>query len=429
MAARAAQDQRAAVGHADDGVVGSRLDRAVVDQEQVGDLGEPLAGVVVLVRDRLVRDVAAREHERLPQIRHQQVVERRVRQHHPELRRPGRDRRRDRGVRTPRREHDRAHAAREQLLVQGRREDQLARRREARRHQREGLVLAMLARAQLGHRDLVARKASEVEAADALHRHDRAVAQRARCGLERVERVRIHERAAAGPGQRHARAAVRAGVRLGVKTPVRRVVVLGPAGRAHREAGHCGVRPVVGDVAHDREAGAAVGAVGERVAKAPVGGVEQLGEAVGAGGAVGRDRGARLAAGRALPDREAELAELLERLGHHPLDRGERRRLGGQAGEEALDRLARGLDLDHHAARVVQHVAGEPHLVGQPVHVGAEAHALDRPLDPRTDAAHATSSRSTWYALACASWMRGMCSERVITTWSASCSAATRPPS
>ena len=41
----------------------------------------------------------------------------------------------------------------------------------------------------------------------------------------------------------------------------------------------------------------------------------------------------------------------------------------------------------------------------------------------------ATSSRSTWYALACASWIRGMCSEATTITWSASCSAAMRPPS
>ena len=45
-------------------VVGADVDRAVVDQERVGDAGEPLAGVVVAVGDRLVGDVAAGQHER-----------------------------------------------------------------------------------------------------------------------------------------------------------------------------------------------------------------------------------------------------------------------------------------------------------------------------------------------------------------------------
>ena len=117
------------------------------------------------------------------------------------------------------------------------------------------------------------------------------------------------------------------------------------------------------------------------------------------------------------------------RLRDHALDARQRRRLGHQPREEAIDRLGRRLDLDHHAARVVQDMARHAELAGQPVDVRAEADALDGSLDARADAAQATSSRSTWYALAWASWMRGMCSERVTTTCSASRSEATRPPS
>ena len=62
------------------------------------------------------------------------------------------------------------------------------------------------------------------------------------------------------------------------------------AGRAHREPGHRRGRPVVGHAAHDREAGAAIRAVDERVAEAAVGRVPQLGEAVVAGRGVRRDR-------------------------------------------------------------------------------------------------------------------------------------------
>ena len=74
----------------DDGVVGARLDRPVVEQEQVRDVRQPLAGVLVAVRDRLVGDVAAGQHERRAGVGQQQVMERRVGQHHAELRRPRR---------------------------------------------------------------------------------------------------------------------------------------------------------------------------------------------------------------------------------------------------------------------------------------------------------------------------------------------------
>ena len=125
-------------------------------------------------------------------------------------------------------------------------------------------------------------------------------------------------------------------------------------------------------------------------------------------------------------------------LGGDILDHGQRRRLGGQARQERVHRRARALHLGDDAAGVVEDEAGEAELPGQPVDVGAKAHALDGAVHahPRPAAvpdgraqAHPTSSRSAWYALAWASWMRGMCSERVTTTWSASSSAAIRPPS
>ena len=112
----------------------------------------------------------------------------------------------------------------------------------------------------------------------------------------------------------------------------------------------------------------------------------------------GRDRRTRLPAGRALPDREAPLPQLLELLGGHPLDARERRRLERQPREEALHRLGRRLDLDDDAARVVQHVSRHAQLVREPVHVGTKAHALHGALDAGADAAHASSvsSRSRW---------------------------------
>ena len=68
-------------------------------------------------------------------------------------------------------------------------------------------------------------------------------------------------------------------------------------------------------------------------------------------------------------------------------DRRERRRLGRQPRQKALDGVGRALDLEQHPALVVQHEAAEPELGGEPEDVGAEADALDGALDPGADPA------------------------------------------
>ena len=81
-----------------------------------------------------------------------------------------------------------------------------------------------------------------------------------------------------------------------MKAAIGGIVVLRLAGWAHFEARHRGLRAVVGDAARDGEARSAVGAVEERIAVAAVGGIEQLAQTVGAGGRVGGNAGADLAA-------------------------------------------------------------------------------------------------------------------------------------
>ena len=57
----------------------------VVDREEVGDPAEPLAGVSVVVRNRLIGDVRRRHHQRLADVGAEQMVQRRVGQHHAEV--------------------------------------------------------------------------------------------------------------------------------------------------------------------------------------------------------------------------------------------------------------------------------------------------------------------------------------------------------
>ena len=188
-AARAPHDQRAGTAAADRAQRPSRrsgLDRAVVEEEEVGDPAEPLERVVVAVGDRLVGDVAARHHQRHAGVGEQQHVQRRVGEHHAEV---GRDGATDGAT---------GAAGRRRATTIGRSRpvsrlclalvelDQLARGLEVARHQRERLVLAVLARAQRGDRRLVVGAAGEVEAADALDREDSARAQLRRGSGDRV---------------------------------------------------------------------------------------------------------------------------------------------------------------------------------------------------------------------------------------------------
>ncbi len=115
VAARAPQHPVAAQHR----VVGARRDRPVVRQEQVGDPGQPLARVLVAMRDRLVGHVAAGHHQRLADVGQQQVVQRAVREHHPELGGPRGDRRRHPRPGAPRRDHDRPLAPGQQRRLRG----------------------------------------------------------------------------------------------------------------------------------------------------------------------------------------------------------------------------------------------------------------------------------------------------------------------
>ena len=289
------------------------------------------------------------------------MVQRRVGQHHAELaqrrarRRPRRARRGARGASTIGRAGEVSSALGRRVEL-----DQRARLGHAGDHQRERLVLAVLARAQPRDRALVVGAAGEVVAAQPLDGDDRARAQQARRRGHGVlprpaPAPSSSRRAARRPGRRWAGRG--SGGRAGRRTR--------PARGAHREGGHRRLRAVVGDAAHDREARAAVRAVDERVAVAAVGRVEQLGEAVGAGRGVGGDERVGVAAGGAGDDREAALAGGRHARGRHAPTRASG---GARPASAATNRStsARGaLDLDLDPVHVVAHEAGQAVLLGQ----------------------------------------------------------------
>ncbi len=160
-------------------------------------------------------------------------------------------------------------------------------------HDRERLVLAPLPFAQQPHRSVRARIDHQVEAADALDRHDRALADGLACCAERGVTRRRH-----GPGRRpELEVGSTRGARrwLGVEAAIARIVELGPAPIAEREALQGGPRAVVRKRFEDRVSRSTVRAVREGIAVASIRRIEQLAEAVSAGRDVGQDgRGGRV---------------------------------------------------------------------------------------------------------------------------------------
>ena len=88
-------ERSAPARHAHHRVVAGPRDRAVVHQEDVGDLIQPLAGLIVVDGDRLVAAIAAGGDDREGTLGHQQMVQRRIGKHHAQvgrgLRHVGRD--------------------------------------------------------------------------------------------------------------------------------------------------------------------------------------------------------------------------------------------------------------------------------------------------------------------------------------------------
>ena len=298
----------------DDRVVDVPDDRAVVDEEEVGDAAEPRERLALVDADRLVGEVAARRDDREAELAHQQMMQRRIRQHHAEVAGcPAR--------RMPPLIHDASPRARRSSTIGRLRREQAAAPRAARRrtrasnglqrrgHQRERLLLAVLSRAQpLARPRRCAASTIRWKPPSPLTATISPVAI-ARAAAQRAHRPIAASRLSVAVPQLQCRA----------RTPGRRSAGRGSGGRAGssysaRHSGHI-AKPfidvfgaVVGQRFDDAEARPAVRAVGERIAVAAVGRVEDLREAIGQVAMSGRTSAAwspRLARCADLEAREA----------------------------------------------------------------------------------------------------------------------------
>ena len=85
VAAGAAHDRLAAAQHAGNGVVAWPRNRPVVIDKDVGDARQTLVRLLVVRRDRLVAPVSAGCDHRVGELAHQQMVQRRIGQHHADV--------------------------------------------------------------------------------------------------------------------------------------------------------------------------------------------------------------------------------------------------------------------------------------------------------------------------------------------------------
>ena len=399
VAARAANElERAASSaalrlRAEHAVVAADDDIAIVHDEGVGNAFEPGDRLAVAGDQRLAGRIGAGHHQREGLLRvepgaarrtpgrlvEEQVLQRRVRQHRAQ---PGESRRdaaqRVIGRRALAQQHDRPLRRRE-LRAFGRAHFRPGRhRRGIGDHDRERLLLPVLALAQPRDGVLVARVAGEVKAPQTLDRHDLAARKPAYRRGHRIDAVCLSPR---GIEQREPRTADGARVGFRMEAPVNRGAVFGKTLRALREGRHAGERAVVRKAAGDRVARSAVGAVDECVAIPAVGRIEQLAEAVVAHGAVGADRRAREAAA-AVEDRKAVgTGHRGTRADVDAVDARQRRRFVAHAPREELDHRRVPLHFDGDAAGIVAHPARERHFRREPVDERAKAHTLH-------DAAH-----------------------------------------
>ena len=212
-----------------------------------------------------------------------------------------------------------------------------------------------------------------MKAANPFDGHDFAGSQKVNAGGHGVADGNLR---AIGPREPDPRSADRARIGLRVEAPVRGVVVLPLAGRAHGKLRHRGLRPVVGNAPRNGEARPAVGAVQKRVAEAAVRGVEQLPQAIRAGRRIGRNSGAHLACN--LTGNNAKLRP--PGKGQFPhrdrVDARQRRRLGAQAAEKGLHALLRSLDFDRHSAGIVADKPRQALFLRQPVDKRPKSHPL-----------------------------------------------------
>jgi hypothetical protein len=162
-----------------------------------------------------------------------------------------------------------------------------------------------------------------------------------------------------------------------MEAAVRGIIVLSLALATHDKVAHGGQRAIVGDVLNDSEARAAICAVDEGVAKAPILRVKQLLQAVVANTDVWGDQGVRSGLARAVNDPEPDVVLDGDLVLGDAFNVGQRWSLGGQFSLKFVQSAGRSLNFHEDAAAVIADEPGQTMPESQIVDEGTKSDALD----------------------------------------------------
>ncbi len=282
VTARTAQQLQRSRVLAGDGIIDRTDDRTIVRQHQIGDRAQPCQSFGHVDRHRLFGPVAAGADHRLGKLGQQQFVEWCGRQHGAYVGVGRRDRRRQRmpgqGLGASWQQQDRGLGRAEVAFRQRTDAAVSVGHRAVGKHHGKRFVGTSLSLAQPLDHGLLRGAGHQLESPQPLQGQDHAVGQPLGRGYQGLVTAGL-------PGalqvkQLQLRAAGGAGDWLSVKAPIGRVIVFLLAIITEREVAHRRAWPVVGQASNDRPAWPAVGAIGERIAVAALGGGGDFGPAI-----------------------------------------------------------------------------------------------------------------------------------------------------
>ena len=252
-------------------------------------------------------------------------------------------------------------------------------------HQGKGLALALLELAQAADGLTIAGIAGQLETAQPLYGKDITPLYQRAGGINVIDCLQRFntDRTAFCTFQPGMRAAGVAGNRLGMKAAICRILVFGRTRGTQREDPHGGCRPVIGNRFDDRQAWAAMGAVGEGVAVTSCIRRKYFRQTRRTRCGVGYD--VRVDVVSRVAGDDAEICFFRPLRAGFPLDgvdAGKWRCLDRQGVNESRDSRSGATDMDNDALPVIGHPAAQAIFVGKSPHRGPKADALHDTAHP-----------------------------------------------
>ena len=274
-----------------------------------------------------------------------------------------------------RQQHDGSMPGSEQLFFGQRNVSIMAQHIQPAKHHGKRFPFAEFASPQIGHCCFVGGVAHQMKTAHTFYSYNFSLLHQLRCASQNI----VYACGAAAVFDKLVfRAAVVAGYRLCVEAAIEHVDVFAVALRTHFERLHGRFLAVVGQIADDGKAGAAVGAVGKRIIDA-VWLVLHVVQAVVANGYVGAYLGDAAAVVAAAMD--FKIIKILNRHLCHVdiINSSSRWCLLANVDHESDELLLRSFGTDGHPTQIVRHIAAQLMPVRQPINKRAETHALHKP--------------------------------------------------